>query len=219
MAVGKKFVAFAADHAHSLALSDDGTLWTWGANGAGQLGIGNTNNQLNPVQVAVGKKFVALAAGSYHSLALSDDGTLWTWGHNHNGQLGIGNKINQPNPTQVAVGESLQFPSQFFLSAWCDPVASAYPYGACDVSAGSAFPCSSAFLKARSCSDSDGCSIFVGAEAAEPCDAGTFCPAGKGCAITCPEGHFCALASFDGNFKTKAEQGRRLIFHDRLPES
>ena len=48
----------------------------------GQLGIGNTNNQLNPVQVAVGKKFVAIANGDYHSLALSEDGTLWTWGYN-----------------------------------------------------------------------------------------------------------------------------------------
>ena len=47
----------------------------------GQLGIGNRNGQLNPVQVAVGKKFVAIAAGIYHSLALSDDGTLWTWGY------------------------------------------------------------------------------------------------------------------------------------------
>ena len=51
-------------------------------NSHGQLGIGNKNDQLNPVQVAVGKKFVAIANGDYHSLALSEDGTLWTWGHN-----------------------------------------------------------------------------------------------------------------------------------------
>ena len=215
----KNFAAIAAGIYHSLALSDDGTLWTWGANSGGQLGIGNTNDQLNPVQVAVGKKLVAIAAGDYHSLALSDDGTLWTWGFNGLGQLGIGDTYSRfrVSPAQVAVGESLQFPNQFFLSAWCDPVASAYPYGACDASASSPFLCSSAFLKAGSCSDSDGCSIFVGAKAAEPCDAGTFCPAGKGCAITCPEGHFCALAFLDVNLELK--QNKVGSIHDRLPES
>ena len=217
VAVGKKLVAIAAGGVHSLALSDDGTLWTWGYNSLGQLGIGNTNDQLNPVQVAVGKKLVAIAAGDYHSLALSDDGTLWTWGHNANGQLGIGKTNSQASPAQVAVGESFQLPNHFFLPAWCDPVASAYPYGACDASASSPFPCSSAFLKARSCSESDGCSIFVGAKAAEPCDAGTFCPAGKGSAITCPEGHFCALAFLDVNLELK--QNKVGSIHDRLPES
>ena len=198
VAFGKKFVAIAAGAYHSLALSDGGTLWTWGYNNHGQLGIGNTNHQLNPVQVAVGKKFVAIAAGVYHSLALSDGGTLWTWGRNQYGQLGIGNTNGQLNPVQVAVGESFQFPIQFLLSAWCDPVAADVLSGACAVSAGSALPCSSAFLKARSCS-CDGCTVFAGAKAAEPCDAGTFCPAGKGCAITCPEGHYCTLAVFDVN--------------------
>ena len=182
--------ALAGGWGYSLAMVK-GQLWAWGRNDHGQLGLGFTEH---PVKVPSSKNFVAIAAGHRHSLALSDDGTLWTWGFNGLGQLGIGDTYSRfrVSPAQVAVGESLQFPNQFFLSAWCDPVASAYPYGACDVSAGSAFPCSSAFLKARPCSDSDGCSIFVGAKAAEPCDAGTFCPAGKGqgCAITCPEGHF-----------------------------
>ena len=210
--------ALAGGWRHSLVVVK-GQLWAWGRNDHGQLGLSNALNQLRPVKVPSSKNFVAIAAGHEHSLALSDDGTLWTWGHNANGQLGIGKKNNRLNPVQVAVGESLQFPNQFFLSAWCDPVASAYPYGACacDVSAGSAFPCSSAFLKAGSCSDSDGCSIFVGAKAAEPCDAGTFCPAGTGCAITCPEGHFCALAFLDVNLELK--QNKVGSIHDRLPGS
>ena len=55
-------------------------LWTWGYNNDGQLGIGHTNNQLQPVKVPIDKSFVAIAAGGYHSLALSDTGELWTWG-------------------------------------------------------------------------------------------------------------------------------------------
>ena len=44
-------------------------VWTWGSNNHGQLGIGNTNNQLQPVKVAIDKSFMAIAAGDYHSLA------------------------------------------------------------------------------------------------------------------------------------------------------
>lgn len=43
-------------YAHSLALTDEGLVYAWGANTYGQLGIGNKSNQLSPVQIMTGKE-------------------------------------------------------------------------------------------------------------------------------------------------------------------
>ena len=45
----------ASGYAHSLALTDEGLLYTWGANTYGQLGTGNKSNQLSPVQIMTEK--------------------------------------------------------------------------------------------------------------------------------------------------------------------
>ncbi len=80
---------------------EDGTVMTWGWNSFGQLGIGNTTNQLSPV-VGPGLSGVnQLVAGGAHSLALMNDGTVKAWGFNSYGQLGIGNNTNRLSPTEV----------------------------------------------------------------------------------------------------------------------
>lgn len=43
-------------YAHSLALTDEGLLYTWGANTYGQLGTGNKSNQLSPVHIMTEKE-------------------------------------------------------------------------------------------------------------------------------------------------------------------
>jgi alpha-tubulin suppressor-like RCC1 family protein len=86
---------------HSLALKRDGTLWAWGYNSSGQLGLGNTTNRSTPTQVGTSTDWIAIAAGGYHSLALKRDGTLWVWGRNDFGQLGLGDTTNRSTPTQV----------------------------------------------------------------------------------------------------------------------
>ncbi len=83
---------------HTLALKDDGTVWTWGSNEYGELGDGTTIDKTTPVQIMSG--VIAISA-KFHSLALKDDGTVWAWGHNGNGQLGIGNTTNMNVPTQI----------------------------------------------------------------------------------------------------------------------
>src|ERR1051325_8887217 len=45
-------VAIAAGAYHSFAIKNDGTLWAWGYNSDGQLGIGATGNKWVPVQVS-----------------------------------------------------------------------------------------------------------------------------------------------------------------------
>ncbi len=88
--------AVAAGAFHSLALKNDDTLWAWGGNGAGQLGIGDTTPQIDKSKVplmVVGAAagFVnisSIAANGRHSLALAD-GKVWAWGLNGSGQLGL----------------------------------------------------------------------------------------------------------------------------------
>src|SRR5690242_3750548 len=65
----------AAGGFHTLALRTDATVWTWGANGMGQLGDGTTADSHVPVPVAGLGGIQAIAAGADHSLALQGDGT------------------------------------------------------------------------------------------------------------------------------------------------
>jgi len=88
---------------HTLALKSDGSLWAWGYNGNGQLGIGNTITQTSPVQVGTGHDWLNIAAGEYCSFAIKADGSLWAWGANSTGFLGIGNFIDQYSPVQVGL--------------------------------------------------------------------------------------------------------------------
>jgi alpha-tubulin suppressor-like RCC1 family protein len=76
---------------HACARRDDGTLWCWGDNSAGQLGDGTREDTSCPVQVTeLGADVVAVDAGGFHTCAVKLDGTLWCWGMATDGQLGIG---------------------------------------------------------------------------------------------------------------------------------
>jgi hypothetical protein len=75
---------------HTLALQDDGTVWAWGHNTWGQLGIGSYTHSAVPVKVSNLSGVVSISAGGFHSLALLADGTLRVWGCNASGQLGNG---------------------------------------------------------------------------------------------------------------------------------
>ncbi|MCE9623173.1 MAG: RCC1 repeat-containing protein [Actinomycetia bacterium] len=91
-------------------LKADGTLWSFGFNGYGELGTPTNNNtgEPNPAPTQVLADVTAVASGSEHSLALKSDGSLWTFGANRYGQLGSatnsGTATPNPNPAQVLVG-------------------------------------------------------------------------------------------------------------------
>jgi len=86
-------VSIAAGKEHSMALKKNGTVWAWGSNDKGQLGIGSTINQNHPVQIETLDDIDAIAAGGQHSMALREDGTIWIWGLNNQGQLGNGTML------------------------------------------------------------------------------------------------------------------------------
>ena len=115
LAHSSSYGTIAGGGAHTLAVRLDGSVWAWGSNEAGQLGIGNRTGSTTPVQVvgAVGigtlSGITAVAAGTLHSLALASSGAVWAWGDNTAGQLGDGAvSLNSCNtgcsntPVQVA---------------------------------------------------------------------------------------------------------------------
>lgn len=67
---------------HAVALRRDGTVWTWGWNGSGQLGRGTVEEraELTPAQVPGIGDMVSVAAGQKYGMALRRDGTVWGWG-------------------------------------------------------------------------------------------------------------------------------------------
>ncbi len=77
--------------AHTVALKNDGTLWSWGNNNCGRLGDGTATNRCSPGTVAgFGTNWCFIGQGSLgaQTAAIKTDGTLWMWGPNANGQLG-----------------------------------------------------------------------------------------------------------------------------------
>ena len=94
-------VSVAAGKAHSVALKSDGTVWTWGTNGNGQLGNGTRTASLFPVQVSGLDNVKAVVAGDYHTLALKTDGTVWAWGRNDDGQMGNSSFEERTSPVQT----------------------------------------------------------------------------------------------------------------------
>lgn len=91
--------AVSAGTGYSIALKEDGTVWTWGLNLFGQLGNGGTVDDSSPAQVQGLSEVVAVAAGEQHGLALKKDGTVWAWGA---GFLGNGTATGSVVPVQVA---------------------------------------------------------------------------------------------------------------------
>ena len=87
--------AVAGGNLHSLALKNDGTVWSWGSDAGMQLGaqresINPEYSQYYAGQVKSISGVQAVAAGSYHSVVLKQDGTVWGWGSNSSGQRGDG---------------------------------------------------------------------------------------------------------------------------------
>jgi alpha-tubulin suppressor-like RCC1 family protein len=98
----------AAGGLHSVVLKSNGTVWTFGNNGFGQLGFAprSAANE-TPRQVPTPMDVTAIAAGFHHTAVLKSDGTVWTFGYGYEGQLGYptspeitGGYFN-PNPRLV----------------------------------------------------------------------------------------------------------------------
>ncbi|KAM0848563.1 hypothetical protein ACQ4PT_054310 [Festuca glaucescens] len=107
---GSYIKTVAASKFHSVALSSDGELYTWGFGRGGRLGhpdiqSGQTTAVITPRQVTVrlGRKQVnVVAAAKHHTVIATESGELFTWGSNREGQLGYPSVDTQPTPRRVS---------------------------------------------------------------------------------------------------------------------
>ena len=86
----QNIIAIAAGEWHSMALAADGTVYTWGDNAYGELGLGDNTGRLYPVQAPGQGGVTAIACGGLHSLLLDGYSYLWDCGDNEFAQLGLG---------------------------------------------------------------------------------------------------------------------------------
>ncbi|MGY3088213.1 alpha-tubulin suppressor-like RCC1 family protein [Hymenobacter sp. UYAg731] len=100
---GTTWSGAAAGFGHTVALCANGSLYTWGDNYYGQLGIGSIALTLSRQRIPspAGLLWTQAAAGYKFSLALCSDGALYTWGNNQDGQLGDGTTTNRTTPVRV----------------------------------------------------------------------------------------------------------------------
>ena len=83
------------------AIKNDGTLWAWGKNDDGELGIRNTSDRSSPVQVGQMNDWNSLYSSGRSKLAIKIDGSLWGWGLNTSGQIGIATTSSISSPVQI----------------------------------------------------------------------------------------------------------------------
>lgn len=93
LAVGGKF---------ALVRLQNGDVYGWGTNTAGQLGLGDATARTTPTKITLPLPAIWIAAGREHSLAVLNDGTVYAWGLDGSGQLGDGERGANALPTQVA---------------------------------------------------------------------------------------------------------------------
>jgi len=86
---------------HNFAIKADNTVWGWGRNDMGQLGIGDLLNAYSPVSLTSIGSLTAITVGEFHTLASKEDGTVWSWGLNRYGELGNGTKNDAKEPVQI----------------------------------------------------------------------------------------------------------------------
>ena len=87
---------------HSCAVIENGSVYCWGHNHKGRLGVGFTGGELHIPQHVVGATdVVAIDADEWHTCALNRNGTILCWGYNKQGQLGLGHSGDRNTPNEL----------------------------------------------------------------------------------------------------------------------
>jgi alpha-tubulin suppressor-like RCC1 family protein len=105
---GTGWAKVSAGELMTCAIKTDGTLWCWGDNSNGSLGVGDTTDRLNPTQVGTDTNWADISSAEYDHIDTEDftcatktNGTAWCWGENTRGQLGDGTTTQRTSPVQV----------------------------------------------------------------------------------------------------------------------
>ncbi len=96
-----------AGGAHTCGLDLQGAAICWGANSAGQLGLGTVSDSVgSPTNVDTQLRFERISSGGSHTCAVTGTGEIYCWGYNPTGQLGNGTQGNRTLPVAVLSTES-----------------------------------------------------------------------------------------------------------------
>uniref|UniRef100_A0A0C9RVE1 TSA: Wollemia nobilis Ref_Wollemi_Transcript_11097_1928 transcribed RNA sequence n=1 Tax=Wollemia nobilis TaxID=56998 RepID=A0A0C9RVE1_9CONI len=87
----------AAGGTHSVVLTQNGHVWTWGQ----PWPPGDIKQISTPVRVQGLENVKLIAVGAFHNLALLEQGEVWAWGNNEYGQLGTGDTQPRSQPVPV----------------------------------------------------------------------------------------------------------------------
>lgn len=100
--VPKSWSYVATGDGSTYAIGKDGSLWSWGWNESGQLGIGGGKVKISvPQDISGGQKWRFVTSGQAYSFFIRQDGTLWAVGDNSKGVSGVGDGQVHKTLTQV----------------------------------------------------------------------------------------------------------------------
>lgn len=104
------FNYFSTGDSHSLVIKNDGTLWSWGSNTYGELGL-NSNADFHDIPLKIGHEtdWAKVFVQGNKSFVIKNNGTLWACGYGFGGSLGTGNTNNKKVLTQIGTDNNWQF--------------------------------------------------------------------------------------------------------------
>ena len=108
-------MACASGHFHTITLSDDGTVHSFGRNREGALGLGHHNDVSLPTPIPNLPKINMISCGANFTVCVDHEGLVWSFGKNNAGQLGTGNIASFNVPQKL-----LEIPPVLSVSCGCD---------------------------------------------------------------------------------------------------
>ncbi len=91
---------------YSMAIKNDNSLWVWGDNSFGQLGLPTGLSTLVPTHISTMGAVASISSSAFNTHAIKTDGTLWACGNNSWGELGDGTTISKTSFTQIGTENS-----------------------------------------------------------------------------------------------------------------
>ena len=114
---------------HSVALAESGSVFVWGSNKEGQLGLGDEAEEVyySPEKLDFGEDdspITDISCGYYHTAMVTSSGNLYTFGEADGGRLGLGGAVNNnldniDRPAKVDIPEKVEYVINYFLSITC----------------------------------------------------------------------------------------------------
>ncbi|XP_060103049.1 probable E3 ubiquitin-protein ligase HERC6 [Heteronotia binoei] len=122
----RKVIQVACGHYHTIALTKDGKVFSWGQNTYGQLGIegGEVSSHFQPQKVSLdGIPLAQVAAGGAQSFALSLSGVVYGWGRNNVHQLGLSQSDSSERVCQPCLVAALRNLDVIYISCGAEHAA------------------------------------------------------------------------------------------------